>query len=162
MDQLTSVIETSPDPVDRHVGLKIRMRRHELRVSQERLAEAIGLSFQQLQKYENAANRVSCSKLWQIAGFLAVPPGFFFEGLDEPAASPANWASEFLSLPEGLDIAETFPRIKTAHVRRHIAGLVRSLAYAEAGRAANHAWGTQGQEPEPGEPPPPPTLDSKS
>lgn len=136
VDQRTKMIDAAPNPVDQHVGLRIRVRRKELQVSQERLAEAIGVTFQQLQKYERAANRVSASKLWEIARFLAVPPGFFFEGLGEVTPSPASRASAFLSLPEGMDIAETFPRIRLSHVRRHIAGLIRTLAYAEAGEAA--------------------------
>jgi transcriptional regulator with XRE-family HTH domain len=125
-----------PNPVDLHVGGRVRMRRKLLGVSQEQLADSLGLTFQQVQKYERGANRVSCSKLWAIGRHLAAPPAFFFEGLDDAAPSPSHRATEFLSLAEGLDLAETFPRIKLAHVRRHIASLVRTLAYAEAGEAA--------------------------
>src|SRR5436305_15092385 len=70
-----------PHPVDRHVGLRIRMRRKELGVSQEKLAESLGLTFQQVQKYERAANRVSASKLWEIARALNTSVAYFYEGL---------------------------------------------------------------------------------
>src|SRR5438270_8920735 len=77
--------ETGPNPIDRHVGLRIRMRRKELGLSQERLADAVGLTFQQIQKYERAANRVSASKLWELAQALGVGIGYFYDGLAEMA-----------------------------------------------------------------------------
>src|SRR6476620_7936287 len=76
-------LDRSPNPVDRHVGLRIRLRRKELGVSQERLAEAIGLTFQQVQKYERAANRVSASKLWEMSRALSTSVGYFYEGLGD-------------------------------------------------------------------------------
>ena len=72
-----------PHPVDRHVGLRVRMRRKEMGVSQEKLAEALGITFQQVQKYERGANRVSASKLWEIARALETPVAYFYEGLSE-------------------------------------------------------------------------------
>src|SRR5512145_2081507 len=80
----------SPNPVDRHVGLRIRMRRKELGVSQERLAEAVGITFQQVQKYERGANRVSASKLWEIAAALKTPVAYFYDGLGDQEALAAQ------------------------------------------------------------------------
>ena len=78
--------EEAPNPVDVHVGRRVRLRRKELGVSQAWLADRLGLTFQQVQKYERGANRISASKLYQIASVLEVPITYFFEGLDDPAA----------------------------------------------------------------------------
>src|SRR5215212_8586427 len=78
-----------PNPVDLHVGARIRMRRKILGVSQEKLADDLGLTFQQVQKYERGANRVSASKLYEIARSLQTPVAFFFEGLNDPTQSTA-------------------------------------------------------------------------
>src|SRR5579884_660298 len=77
--------ERSPNPVDLHVGARIRMRRKSLGVSQERLADSLGLTFQQVQKYERGANRVSASKLYEIARALQTSVAYFFDGLADPA-----------------------------------------------------------------------------
>src|SRR5580692_8901907 len=77
--------DRSPNPVDLHVGARIRMRRRMLGVSQEKLADALGLTFQQVQKYERGANRVSASKLYEIAAALKTPVAYFFEGLADPS-----------------------------------------------------------------------------
>jgi len=119
-----------PDPVDRHVGLRIRLRRKELGVSQERLAAAIGLTFQQVQKYERAANRISASKLWQVAHALDTTVSYFFEGLpadptQHRAESPVE---DFLLSSEGLELARYFPRIPRPLVRRQIVELVLAIA----------------------------------
>src|SRR4051812_28781626 len=79
-----------PNPVDRHVGLRIRMRRKELGISQERLAESIGLTFQQVQKYERAANRVSASKLWEMSRALSTNISYFYEGLGDTIETPGS------------------------------------------------------------------------
>src|SRR6195952_2217839 len=86
MDKLPD-LERGPNPIDRHVGLRIRLRRKELGISQERLAESIGLTFQQIQKYERAANRVSASKLWEVARALSTSVSYFYEGLGEASES---------------------------------------------------------------------------
>ena len=124
--------DRAPNPVDLHVGLRIRLRRRELGVSQERLAESIGLTFQQVQKYERAANRVSASKLWEMARALKTSIAYFFEGLGdpgrndpEPEGPPPGHA--FLLTPEGLELAGVFPKIKKARVRRRILDLVRAM-----------------------------------
>src|SRR5579862_5575580 len=77
----------APNPVDLHVGARIRMRRRLQGVSQEKLADALGLTFQQVQKYERGANRVSASKLYEIASALKSPVAYFFDGLADPSGS---------------------------------------------------------------------------
>ncbi|MDB5467842.1 MAG: transcriptional regulator, Cro/CI family [Phenylobacterium sp.] len=135
-----------PHPIDRHVGLRIRMRRKELGVSQEKLAEALGLTFQQVQKYERAANRVSASKLWEVARSLQTSVSYFYEGLADNAEFGAGaphdaTAQDFLITSEGLELATSFPKIARARVRRKVLELVRTLAEADAdeGRAAGVA-----------------------
>src|SRR5271154_1993055 len=92
---MTDLLETRvPNPVDLHVGARIRLRRRMQGVSQERLAEALGLTFQQVQKYERGANRVSASKLYEIARALHVPVGWFFEGLSLDAEDSAEADSD--------------------------------------------------------------------
>jgi transcriptional regulator with XRE-family HTH domain len=126
-------LDRAPNPVDRHVGLRIRLRRKELGISQERLAEAIGLTFQQIQKYERAANRVSASKLFEMARALSTNIAYFYEGLsDQPAPvgedKPRDAVQEFLLTPEGIELATMFPQIPRGRVRRRILDLVRALA----------------------------------
>lgn len=130
--------DTVPNPIDVHVGLRIRLRRKELGVSQERLAEAIGLTFQQVQKYERAANRVSASKLYEMARALETSTAYFFEGLadtittspSEPAGGQAHMQA-FLLTPEGVELANAFPKIAPAKVRRRILDLVRAMVDEE-------------------------------
>jgi transcriptional regulator with XRE-family HTH domain len=124
---------SGPNPVDRHVGLRIRMRRKELGISQERLAESIGLTFQQVQKYERAANRVSASKLWEMSRALATPISYFYEGLGETLEMPGSnlpreSMQDFLLTPEGIELAAVFPKIAKGRVRRKILDLVRAMA----------------------------------
>jgi transcriptional regulator with XRE-family HTH domain len=127
--------EPGANPIDRHVGLRIRMRRKALGLSQERLADAVGLTFQQIQKYERAANRVSASKLWEIARALEAPIGFFYEGLEgsDTAIGPFGRSAmqDFLMTPDGLELAVVFPRIGQARLRRKIVELIRSLVEDE-------------------------------
>jgi|SRR5579859_193466 len=121
-----------PNPVDRHVGLRIRMRRKELGMSQERLADSIGLTFQQVQKYERAANRVSASKLWEMSRALSTQIGYFYEGLGDPAKPsrpqpPRESMQDFLLTPEGMEMASLFPMIAKVRLRRRILDLVRAM-----------------------------------
>ena len=116
-----------PHPVDRHVGLRIRMRRKEIGVSQERLAEALGITFQQVQKYERGANRVSASKLWEIAAALRTPVGYFYEGLGE-GEPRTGAAQDFMLTSEGLELMAAFPRITDAAVSRKLVELVSAVA----------------------------------
>jgi transcriptional regulator with XRE-family HTH domain len=134
--EIEAVDETGPNrtegphPVDRHVGVRIRMRRKELGVSQERLAEALGITFQQVQKYERGANRVSASKLWEIASALRTPVGYFYDGLgdQETATAQRDAAQEFMLSSDGIELMSTFPRISEPLVRRKIVELVRVVA----------------------------------
>ncbi len=124
----------SPNPVDLHVGGRVRMRRKMLGVSQEKLAEALGLTFQQVQKYERGSNRVSASKLYDIARFLSCPISYFFDGLADPTTTgdgegeTEQHVHDFLMTTEGLELANTFPKIQRPRVRRRILELVRTLA----------------------------------
>ncbi len=128
------IADRSPNPVDLHVGGRIRMRRRLLGVSQEKLAEALGLTFQQIQKYERGANRVSASKLYEIARTLQAPIAYFFEGLTDPSAlepsdavSSEQIVNDFLMTGEGLELAAAFPRVRRGPVRRRILDLIRAL-----------------------------------
>jgi transcriptional regulator with XRE-family HTH domain len=124
--------EKAPNPIDLHVGMRIRVRRKELGISQERLAESIGLTFQQVQKYERAANRVSASKLYEMARALKTNIGYFYEGLGDPATSTGrddgrNPTQDFLMTPEGLELSSAFPRIGSSRMRRRLLDLVRTM-----------------------------------
>jgi transcriptional regulator with XRE-family HTH domain len=123
----------APHPVDRHVGLHIRMRRKALGISQEKLADALGLTFQQVQKYERGANRVSASKLWEIARALKTNVSYFYEGLEDEAEDASRAfiganAQQFLLTPEGLELAATFPKVRRPGLRRKVLELVRAIA----------------------------------
>ena len=129
--------EAGPNPIDRHVGLRIRLRRKELGVSQERLADSIGLTFQQVQKYERAANRVSASKLWEMARALDTTIGYFYEGLPtdgELRRHAGPKLEDFLLTTEGMELARYFPQIQQQGVRRQILELVRTMAAEPEGR----------------------------
>ena len=130
----------TPNVVDIHVGGRVRMRRKMLGISQETLADALGLTFQQVQKYERGANRVSASKLYEIAKTLQVPVSFFFDGLADPVTNESDDVgaaadriiTDFLNTPEGLELAEMFPKIGRGRVRRHGLDLGRALADDES------------------------------
>src|SRR5271167_3962450 len=123
-DQAIAVekIKKVPNPIDRHVGSRVRMRRVILGMSQEKLGEALGLTFQQVQKYEKGTNRIGASRLQQISKTLQVPPAFFFEGspgaevigsleaFSEEASSTS--VVDFLSTAEGLQLNRSFTRIQ--------------------------------------------------
>ena len=132
-------VDRSPNPVDLHVGLRIRLRRKELGVSQEKLADSIGLTFQQVQKYERAANRVSASKLWDMARALQTSISYFFDGLpDAELNAPVSSdgpppAHAFLMTPEGMELAAVFPKVR----RAPIGAPARSISAASRRRPAN-------------------------
>jgi transcriptional regulator with XRE-family HTH domain len=113
------------------------MRRMMLAMSQEKFGDALGLSFQQVQKYENGINRISASRLQQSADILQVPVAFFFEGAPSvPGAAPqvtgkapsSAYVTDFLASSEGLRLAKAFMRIDSASLRRSVVGLVREIA----------------------------------
>jgi len=129
----------APDPVDKYVGSRVRMRRIMLGMSQEKLGEALGLTFQQIQKYEKGTNRVSASRIQQISEILQVPVSFLFEGGPSGIASingfsegtsPA-YVSDFLATSEGLALTRAFTRITDAKLRRSIVDLVEHIAARE-------------------------------
>jgi transcriptional regulator with XRE-family HTH domain len=129
----------TPNPVDKYVGSRVRMRRIMLGMSQEKLGEALGLTFQQVQKYEKGTNRVGASRLQQISEILQVPVSFLFDGGPSGAAgadgfsegsSPA-YVSDFLATSEGLALTRAFTRITDAKLRRSIVELVEQIAAGE-------------------------------
>jgi transcriptional regulator with XRE-family HTH domain len=128
-----------PNPIDTHVGSRVRLRRNMLGMSQEKLGESLGITFQQIQKYEKGANRVGASRLQAIANVLNVPVAFFFEdapgetgaasrGLAEDGGS--TYVIDFLNSAEGLQLNRAFVKISDPKVRRKIIDLVKSLAGA--------------------------------
>lgn len=126
-----------PNPIDIHVGSRIRLRRTMLGMSQEKLGESLGITFQQIQKYEKGTNRVGASRLQNISAILNVPVSFFFEDApgDQPAsasssaeASSSNYVVDFLSSSEGLQLNRAFVKINDPKVRRRIVDLVKALA----------------------------------
>jgi transcriptional regulator with XRE-family HTH domain len=129
------MVKKAPNPIDKHVGSRVRMRRMMLSMSQEKLGDGLDLTFQQVQKYEKGTNRIGASRLQQIAHILQVPVEFFFEGaptgLDGPtglgeAPSPA-YVSDFLASSEGLALTRAFTRISDPKVRRRIVDLVEAI-----------------------------------
>jgi transcriptional regulator with XRE-family HTH domain len=129
----------APNPVDKYVGSRVRMRRIMLGMSQEKLGEMLGLTFQQVQKYEKGTNRVGASRLQQIADALQVPVSFMFEGA--PGSAPADglreapspgYVSDFLATSDGLALTRAFTRIKNAKIRRSIVDLVEQIAAQES------------------------------
>jgi transcriptional regulator with XRE-family HTH domain len=126
-----TISEDGPDPVDIHVGARLRQRRTLLGMSQEKLAAAFGVSFQQIQKYERGANRVSASRLHQLTRILNVPVGYFFEGIVDlqhngSTAHPAN-DSEMVASRETLELVRAYYRIEDPTIRRRLVDLLRSL-----------------------------------
>ena len=129
-----------PNPIDKHVGSRVRMRRVLLGMSQEKLGEALNLTFQQVQKYEKGTNRIGASRLQQISKTLNVPPAYFFDGapsFDEndnksapSAAAEAGsaYVVDFLSTTEGLNLNRAFARIQDAKIRKRVVDLVNALA----------------------------------
>lgn len=124
--------QPNPHPTDLYVGSRIRFRRRTLKISQEKLAESLGLTFQQIQKYERGANRVSASKLQEIASSLTTSVGYFFEGLPgagnigKAKQDSADALTRFLASAENLELVTILPKLSPA-VRRHLLGLARAL-----------------------------------
>lgn len=132
-----------PHPVDVHVGRAVRWRRKLRGLSQQALAERIGLTFQQVQKYETGANRISASALHAISGALEVPIAFFFDGLPETvAAAPETEASltaRMLGAPGGLAMAEAWLDLPPGPLRQRLAALVQTTAAALRGSGTTSA-----------------------
>ena len=128
-----------PHPIDVHVGSRVRMRRVLLGMSQEKLGGRLGLTFQQVQKYEKGANRIGASRLWELSNILEVPVGFFYEnaagspehaeGLEENGQQ--DFVTDFVQSGKGLNIIKYFVRIKNPEVRRNVLNMVRAIAKAD-------------------------------
>lgn len=127
-----------PNPIDVHVGARLRLRRTLLGLSQEKLGEAVGITFQQLQKYERGANRISASRLFNLAQVLGVPVSFFFDDMPGPDAAvidgedevaPVSETEEFESMArrETLELVRAYYRIGDPAVRRRTFELVKAL-----------------------------------
>jgi transcriptional regulator with XRE-family HTH domain len=124
-----------PNPIDKYVGSRVRMRRLMLEMSQEKLAKAIGITFQQVQKYERGDNRMGASRMQQIANTLQVPVSFFFEGAPQAPgqsggrsdASLPTYVADFLATPDGVFLTKAFMQIKNSKLRRRIVELVEQI-----------------------------------
>ena len=126
-------------PTDTHVGSRVRMRRMMLGLSRTKLGDALGLTFQQVQKYEKGTNRISASRLQHISDILQVPVEFFFEGAPHvrgqdhaqtDAPSP-QYVADFLATSDGLHLTKAFMHIQNARLRRSIVNLVEQIADSE-------------------------------
>lgn len=125
----------SPNPTDKHVGSRVRMRRMMLEMSQTDLGNSIGLTFQQVQKYEKGTNRIGAGRLQQIARILKVPVSFFFEGSPREAGAASeiehaplpSYVTDFLATPDGLALTKAFMQIRDANLRRRIVSLVQEI-----------------------------------
>jgi transcriptional regulator with XRE-family HTH domain len=130
----------APNPIDKHVGARVRMRRLLVGMSQEKLGSALGITFQQIQKYEKGTNRIGASRLQQISGVLGVPVSYFFEDAQGEALPSAgfgdkkgDYVADFLATSEGLQLTKSFMKVKDPKVRRRIVDLVASIADEAAG-----------------------------
>jgi transcriptional regulator with XRE-family HTH domain len=124
-------VKKSPSEADRHIGRRIRLRRILIGMSQERLGELLGLTFQQVQKYERGMNRVGAGRLVDVAGALGVPVGYFFEGYGATSPdNPGDGLQPLISTPDGLALARAFARIEDSTVRKKLVAVVESVADA--------------------------------
>jgi transcriptional regulator with XRE-family HTH domain len=134
--------DRSPSPIDIGVGNKIRERRRAMKITQEKLADSLGLTFQQVQKYERGSNRVSASKLYEIASLLCVPVSFFYADLPDPTDSAAegddlrNATRVLMATPDGQELATLYSRINRPRLREQVLLLVRLMAEQDAEEAS--------------------------
>jgi len=123
------------NPIDIQVGNRVRIRRMLIGMSQERLGDLLGLTFQQVQKYEKGVNRIGAGRLFEVSRILNVPIDFFYEGVNaaQPGAGEPEGAPvmEFVSSGEGLQLSLAFMKIKDSKVRKRVLDLVKSLAEEE-------------------------------
>lgn len=133
-----------PNPIDIHVGSRVRMRRMLVSMSQEKLGEQLGLTFQQVQKYEKGANRIGASRLFQISQILSVPVDFFFDGLqpeDVPGhpgfadSNRSHFELDILSTSEGIQLNSAFFSIKDPNIRKKMLDLLKVLGNSEKSEA---------------------------
>ena len=116
------------DAVDKHVGSRVRMRRMMLGMSQEKLADRLGVTFQQVQKYEKGRNRIGAGRLQHISHILHIPVAFLFDGSPNGEAPLPPYVSDFLTTAEGLTLVEAFMRIENPALRRRIVELIEHVA----------------------------------
>jgi transcriptional regulator with XRE-family HTH domain len=137
----------TPDEVDAHIGARLRERRQSSGISQEQLGVALGLTFQQVQKYEKGLNRIGAGRLYRIAEILGVEVGYFYEGLHRgngaAAAAPVNGrhtendpVRSFLATPEGYHLSRAFARIDNPATRSRLLDLVRTIAESGDAKAS--------------------------
>jgi transcriptional regulator with XRE-family HTH domain len=127
------------NPIDIQVGNRVRIRRMLIGMSQERLGDLLGLTFQQVQKYEKGVNRIGAGRLFEMARILNVPIDFFYEGMEAQASGQPGMSEpegappvmEFVSSGEGLQLSLAFMKIRDAKVRKRVLDLVKSLAEEE-------------------------------
>ena len=122
-----------PNSIDMHVGSRVRMRRKTLKMTQTALADALGLTFQQVQKYEKGANRIGAGRLQHIAHFLQVPIEFLFDGAPGGSMKDINpltfdYVSDFVASPDGLALLKAFTQLKDAAMRRRVLNLVEQIS----------------------------------
>lgn len=137
-----SMVKSSPDPVDIHVGSRVRLRRTLLGMSQEKLGKALGLTFQQVQKYERGANRIGSSRLFQLSKILDVPVSFFFDEMTSDTAQKADGMAEGnkqvfevdkLSRRETLELVRAYYKITDPSVRKKIFEMVKAVGSSAIG-----------------------------
>jgi transcriptional regulator with XRE-family HTH domain len=119
------------DKTDLFVGSRVRARRRELRMSQTALADGLGLTFQQVQKYERGANRISASKLYEIAGLLEVPVAYFFDGLEHGVMASDGLASKLIVAQNLLPGLERIPELDTRR-RKALGSVLADMLAAQA------------------------------
>ena len=133
---MTLAAKKQANPIDIQVGNRVRIRRMLIGMSQERLGDLLGLTFQQVQKYEKGVNRIGAGRLFEVSRILNVPVDFFYEGVNEGATgsneSDGAPVMDFVSSGEGLQLSLAFMKIKDAKVRKRVLDLVKSLAEEEA------------------------------
>ncbi len=129
-----------PHPIDTHVGMRVRLKRTMLGLSQEKLGGSLGVTFQQVQKYEKGSNRISASRLQSLSEILEVPVSFFFEdvpGTQKPTVGQfaegeaSNYFVDFLSSSEGIQLIKAFTNIKDTNIRKKVIDLTRAIANEE-------------------------------
>lgn len=131
---IDAAVTKKANPIDAQVGNRVRIRRMLIGMSQERLGDLLGLTFQQVQKYEKGINRIGAGRLFEIARILDVPIDFFYDGVGGPAEGMAEASApvmEFVSSTEGLQLSLSFMKIRDPKVRKRVLDLVKSLAAEE-------------------------------
>ncbi len=130
--------EKRPHPIDIHVGGRVRLRRTMLGMSQDKLADSLGLTFQQIQKYEKGVNRIGASRVFEISRILGVPIQFFYDDYDADTGRSYGFAEsgpdegaammELLNTPEGVQLCKHFASITDPKIRKRVLELVKSLS----------------------------------